>query len=403
MSTQRANINNSMLRWAREDAGLSLEEAAQAIGIPQTKDRSPEQRLKDWEDGQDYPTHNQLATVAKAYFRPVLTFYLAEPPTVETDVADFRTVGDRELKAPSPKLRALISRMKAKQQQVLDLLREEHEQTGVPLEPLQFVGRFREIRDVNAVARDIEAELGIRRNDRNLANDNDGLFRYFRYKAEQCGVFVLAQGDLGHHTTDIDPEDFRGFALADPLVPFVVINDNDAKAARTFTLAHELAHLWIGTSGISNHNPFGRNGADEIDDEKFCNAVASELLLPTLQFEEAWARVDKIDLFNAVRTVASEFSISRAATAHRLWREEKISEDQWWALYNQYQAEWRARRARDQGRNQGGPSWYTIKSYQLGNRLKETVFKALDSGQLTYTRASRILGASPENLKKLRA
>src|SRR3546814_16138482 len=63
--------------------------------------------------------------------------------------------------------------------------------------------------------------------------------------------YVLLIGNLGSHHSAIDIDAFRGFALADPIAPFVVINDRDAKTAWSFTLLHEVAHLWIGATGVS--------------------------------------------------------------------------------------------------------------------------------------------------------
>ena len=79
-------------------------------------------------------------------------------------------------------------------------------------------------------------------------------------------------GNLGSHHSDIDARVFRGFALADPVAPFVVVNEKDSRTAWSFTLLHELAHLWLGQTGVS-----GYDGEAEV--EKFCDAVAARFLL----------------------------------------------------------------------------------------------------------------------------
>lgn len=401
MATQKANINSDILAWARKEAGLSLVEAVHLAKISATKDKTAEQRLDEWENDIDKPTQNQLAAIAKAYYRPVLTFYLPSRPVPNADVADFRTVGDGGVGTPSPKLRALVSKVKARQQEMLELLRDENEEP----EPLPFVGRFRSSRNVEVVARDIERELNLPLNRRERLTDNDALLRLMRNSAEDIGIFVLAQGDLGSHHTDIAPTEFRGFALADPIAPFIVLNDNDARAAQTFTLVHELAHLWMGDTGISNFDPFnGGDGGGRVD-ERFCNAVSAEFLMPNGAITRVWQLHRSLNLPEAIQTIARHFGVSRAAAGHRLWRLGEIDGDRWWPLYRSYQADWAARKKKlsESTDQKPAPVYYPIKAYQLGRRLIRTVLGALDAGEMSYSRASRILGVAPNGFEKLRS
>lgn len=402
MATQKANINSDILAWARKEAGISLAEAASRAKISATKDKTAEQRLDEWEKNKDKPTQNQLAAIAKAYYRPVLTFYLPSRPAPNADVADFRTVGDGGVGAPSPKLRALVSKIKARQQEMLELLRENENEE---LEPLPFVGRFRSRRDVEEVAKDIERVLNLPLSRREQLDGNDALFRLIRNSAEDTGVFVLAQGDLGSHHTDIAPTEFRGFALADPIVPFILLNDNDARAAQTFTLVHELAHLWIGDTGISNFDPFnGEDGSSRVD-ERFCNAVSAEFLMPKEAIARVWQIHRSLNLPEAIRSIARHFGVSRAAVGHRLWRLGKIDGDRWWPLYESYKADWAARKKKlsESKDKKPPPVYYPIKAYQLGRRLIRTVLNALDAGEMSYSRASHILGVAPNGFEKLRS
>jgi Zn-dependent peptidase ImmA (M78 family) len=401
MTAQKANINAKMLSWARKEAGISLAEAAGLAKISATKDKTAEQRLEEWEQNKDRPTQNQLAAIAKAYYRPILTFYLPSPPARNADVADFRTVRDGGVGAPSPKLRALVSKIKARQQEVLELLREDEDEE---LEPLPFVGRFRARRHVEEVANDIERVLNLPLSSRERLNSNDALLRRLRDSAEAKGIFVLAQGDLGSHHTDIDPTEFRGFALADPFVPFVILNDNDARAAQTFTLIHELAHLWIGETGISNFDPFNGGVESDRDNERFCNAVSAEFLMPKKAIIRAWQLHGSLNLSEAIQAIAGNFGLSRAAVGHRLWRLGEIDGDRWWSLYRSYQAEWAAiKKKRSESTDTPPQVYYPIKANQLGRRLIQTVLGALDAGAMSYSRASRILGVAPNGFEKLRS
>ena len=400
MAVHKANINPEILAWAREEAELSLDEAAHQAKVSKTKDKTPEERLEELERGVDTPTQNQLANIAKAYYRPILTFYMPTPPAPNNDVADFRTVADGAIGKLPPKLRALVSRMKARQQEILDLLMDAEEEEQP--EPLPFVGRFEINSNVETVARDIEEVLNLPLERRQRINDRDALFRLLRYGAEDAGVFVLAQGDLGSHQTDIEPSVFRGFALADPIAPFVVLNDNDAKPAQTFTLIHELAHIWIGDTGVSNFDPF-RETPEGSNEERFCNRVSAEFLMPREAMVQSWDRARNLPLHEAIPTIANDFGVSRAAVGIRLLHMGEVEAGRWWPLFNSYKRDWEtARRNRAAAQDDPPPLYYPMKKSQLGGRLITTVLNALDAGRVTYTRASRILGVAPNGFDGLR-
>lgn len=397
MAAQKANINHRMLAWARDEAGLSLPDAARLAKVQQSRKHTAEERLEQWENGEDFPTKNQLQQLAKAYYRPILTFYMRTPPSPNSDVADFRTIADEDVNQASPLLRALVSKMKARQQEVLDILIEEDEEP----EPLPFVGRFSENWNVEAIAKDIEEELGLSQELRAGLTGSAALLILIRNSAEKAGVYVLAQGDLGSHHSDIPPNVFRGFALADPIAPFVVLNDNDAKAAQVFTLLHELAHIWIGDTGISNFNPFDRNQGN--DEERLCNSVAAEFLMPQATILRSWEAYKEQELVAAIEELANSFGVSRAALALRLWKLNQIEERQWWALYEDYKKEWDDIKAKQRSSGGSPPLYFPIKKFQLGTKLIHTILGAVESGEITYTRAARILDAAPENFERLRS
>ena len=99
----------------------------------------------------------------------------------------------------------------------------------------------------------------------------DEAFRILRDAVEQVGVLVILKGNLGHHTCqDLSPNVFRGFAIADPAAPFVVINETDSRSAWSFTPPHELAHVFLGESGISGYE-------SEQAVERLCNEAACPL------------------------------------------------------------------------------------------------------------------------------
>src|SRR5688572_2665865 len=106
--------------------------------------------------------------------------------------------------------------------------------------------------------------------------------------AEEAGVLVMRSSVVGHATKKkVSKKEFQGFAIADSLAPLVFVNSDDFKSAQIFTLAHELAHIWIGASAISNPDPVdvAKNLPASVNKtELFCNRVAAEVLVPEAEF-----------------------------------------------------------------------------------------------------------------------
>jgi transcriptional regulator with XRE-family HTH domain len=224
-----ATLNPRILSWARETAGLSLDEAAQAIGIKESHGKSGVERLAALEAGERDASRSQLLRMAKAYRRSLLVFYLDHPPTSGDRGQDFRTVPGSEPPLYSPTLDALIRDIRGRQG-IMRSLREDAE-----TERLSFIGSV----DMDLAAK-LLAERIIRQIEFNLQTFRrqgsiEDAFTYLRSKIEESGVFVLLLGNLGSHHTDIPVDTFRGYAISDEIAPVVVINDHDARSAWSFT------------------------------------------------------------------------------------------------------------------------------------------------------------------------
>ena len=242
------NINPAILEWARETAGLELEEAASRLDfIKPTDNETAAQRLQAFERGKRKPTRNQLSKFATVYRRPLVTFYMKEPPVKGYRGEDFRQSVGTITRRDNSLLDALLRDIRARQEMVKMLLEDEEEVHVLP-----FVGSAEVDQGAGIVAASIADTLQFDYERREARRSNvDTLFTTLRRQAESAGVFVLLVGDLGSYHTALSVEVFRGFAISDRIAPFVVINDQDAKAARSFTLLHELAHIWLDQSGVS--------------------------------------------------------------------------------------------------------------------------------------------------------
>jgi len=192
-------------------------------------------------------------------------------------------------------------------------------------------------------------------------------------------------------------EIFRGFAIADPLAPMIVINDQDAKTAWSFTALHELVHLWLGKTGVS-----GTDVTAQI--EQYCNDVAGEILLPA---KELVAFPKVVTLQEAI-TEISEFAearrLSRPMVAYKLLRAGVINKPMWSELSAHFHTEWLAFRQRQTERqraSESGPSYYVVRRHRVGPALLGLVRRSIDEGNITYTKASRVLGVKPRNVEPL--
>ena len=379
------NVSPTVLTWARKTAGLTREEAARKLQIGRARGIEPVDRLAALESGDAHPTRPLLAKMAKSYRRPLIALYLDEPPRPSEIGTDFRTT---PLTATSAKqdalVKALVRNVIARQ----GIIRSQLEDDDA--EEVGFVGTI-------AMADGRLAALDALRRVVGGVSDTNSPGREFedlRDAVESAGAYVLLRGDLGNHYTALETAAFRGFALADRLAPFIVINTNDARAAWSFTLLHEVVHLLLGQTGIS--------GADtESDVERFCNDVASEYLLPSsviAAFEVADLGPDQ--LVEAIGRLATEWKVSRSLVAYRLHRSGKVARPLYHTLAETFRRQWsEERKRRDDG--QGGPNYYTVRRHRIGNALLRVVATGLGEGTLSTTKAALVLGVKPTQVGRI--
>ena len=367
-------VNPQILSWARESAGLTLEDAARGIGL---SGEGAVQRLAEMEAGEREPSRPQLLKMADRYRRPLLTFYLQAPPAAAPRTHDFRTLPERE-RGSEAIVDALVRDVKTRQALVRDALEDAEE-----AEPLPFVGSVRAAQGPEALAEAMRAALAFDRDAYRRARTVDDAFRILRDAVEAAGAYVLLIGNLGHHTSNLSPGVFRGMAIADPVAPFVVINETDARSAWPFTLLHELGHIFIGETGISGYD-------SEQAIERLCDDAAARFLLDRGELQ-AVRRGDRFDdLVEEIGTFANARKVSRKMVAYNMLRAGFIPP----ALYRQLADRFDedrlefARRAA----GAGAPDYYVVRRHRVGQRLIRLVDRMMSEGALSATKASKVLG-----------
>jgi Zn-dependent peptidase ImmA (M78 family)/transcriptional regulator with XRE-family HTH domain len=388
-------VNPNVLIWARESAGLDLKTAARRLGLKETKTALPQEKLQRYEEGEKQPSRSLILKMVAQYRRPLLAFYLREPPKAGDRGEDYRTLTHDVDPAQNAIVDALVRSVRARQEIIKDGLISAQDR-----EPLAFIGSADLEAGSSTLASQIIDSSGFERETYRAAGSQEEAFRYLRSRVEGIGVFTLLVGNLGSHHTNIGVEEFRGFALADEIAPFIVINDQDAKVAWSTTLLHELAHLWLGETGISG-------SAIDRTVEKFCNEVASEVLLPEEELAKHFS-FDALDdcssIINEIDDFARRCRVSSRLVAFRLLQRNRISNVDYAVLDTHFQQRYENAKAELKSQaiaNEGGPSYYVVRRHRLGAALLNTSERLLRSGELSTTRVATLLGVRALNVEKL--
>jgi Zn-dependent peptidase ImmA (M78 family) len=387
-------VNPEILVWARETAGLTLEEASQKLRILGTRGISPADRLTAMESGEIEPSRSMLANMAKQYRRPLVVFYMSAPPRQGDRGQDFRKLPQDYSIASEALVDALIRDIRARQRILRAALEDEDEAVRRPL-----VGSMKMADGLEAVVKSIQELVNIDLAEFRRQPSPEDAFALLRASVEALGIFVLLIGDLGSHRTAIGLDAFRGFALADDIAPFIVINDRDSRAAWSFTLIHELAHLLLGQTGISNMYA-------ERKVEKFCNEVAGEFLLPKAELVtlKGIGNLALPEMKQQITDFAQGRNLSSSMVAYSLYQSDTIDHATWLRLSQDFEMLWiegkeiQRKKARERD---GGPNYYIIRRHRIGKNLITLVQRMVHSGSLTTTKASMILGVKSKNVQKL--
>jgi Zn-dependent peptidase ImmA (M78 family) len=364
----RVAVKPELLRWACERTGFDVLDLAP---------RFPQ--LPKWERGEKRPTLKQLEAFAKATHTPFGFLFLPEPPEEPLPIPDFRTVRDARLRRPSPDLLDTIYAMQRRQ----DWLREERIEDEA--DPLEFVGNARLTDDPTAVGQEMRRAVGL----------DDGWAREvptwqaavleLRSRIEDLGVMAVINGVVGNNThRKLDVEEFRGFALTDRYAPLIFVNGADAKSAQMFTLAHELAHVWLGREGEGISGFEGLFPGDS-GIERFCDQAAAEFLVPARELKDQWPAVAKSP--DPFERLARHFKVSPIVAGRRAMDLRLVNREAFFEFYEAY-----VQRERRQAKAVGGGDFYNNQNTRVGKSFATSVIRAAMGGRLTFKEAYDLTG-----------
>jgi Zn-dependent peptidase ImmA (M78 family)/DNA-binding XRE family transcriptional regulator len=370
-----AYVNPTIILWARELGRLTEEKLAKSVGVH-------ENQIRSWQEGKTKPTFNQSVNLANALHIPYGYLFLSEPPKLELPLPDFRTVQTRFPELTPDFLEVVYGALDRH-----DWYKEYIQQYGA--EPLPFVGSFTMKDDPVDVAASIRQTLSL---DSELRLTSPSVSKYLTAlsdKAEAAGILIMRSGVVGNNVRrGLDAEEFQGFAVADPVAPIVFVNAADYVSARVFTLAHELAHIWIGKSGISNPDE-AEIVKPRVGTESFCNAVAAETLVPKSEFLARWTSFP-----NSVRDLAGDFRVSRLVILRRAYEFDSIDRDQFFSWLPQVKG---VRKKRKGGR---GDHLANIAA-RHSPRFMDSIIKDVRTGGTPFTDGARLLDMQVRTFARL--
>jgi Zn-dependent peptidase ImmA (M78 family)/transcriptional regulator with XRE-family HTH domain len=364
----RVAIKPEMVQWARKRAGLDVDALASRFA-----------KLPEWEAGKAQPTFKQLQAFAQATHVPFGYLFLPEPPDEPLPIPDFRTVRNRQLGAVSPDLRETIQSM----QRRLDWLRDERREDGAP--PREFVGSARLTDDPEAVGREMRRTLELDDGWAASVRSWEEAVGRLRIAIEGLGAMAVINGVVGNSTHRVlDVEEFRGFALSDPHAPLIFVNGADAKSAQMFTLAHELAHLWLGEAGegLSGFPGIFPDGGKV---ETFCDRAAAECLVPAMELKAVWPEVKRET--SPFERLARRFKVSPIVIGRRAMDLRLVERKAFFEFYEEY-----TQRERRQRQDASGGDFYRNQNARIGVRFATEVVRAAKEGRIGFKQAYDLTG-----------
>lgn len=367
------------LQWARKRAGLDVADLAQKLGVT-------EEKVIAWEQSGEL-RFSLAEKLASATHTPLGYLFLPKPPTEKLPVSDFRTVGTKSLDAPTPELLDIVNDALRKQDWYRDYV------IRLGGEELPFVKSLSTSSNTVEAADKIRAVIAWGADLRDAAASWEAALSQQVDAVEEAGILVMRSGIVGNNThRPLSVSEFRGFALSDNYAPLVFINGKDSKAAQIFTLAHELVHIWLGVSGVSNLN---QTYSPKVSTEQFCNNVAAELLVPLAELKLQWEAVQEKP--DRIKQLVKHFKVSSLVILRRLRDADYLTNDEFSRLYTDEITQFHQTHS-----GSGGGDFYRTLRVRLGKRFASALISSTLEGTTPYRDAFQLLGVkNSENMQRL--
>ncbi len=378
MAKPVVGVNAQVLKWARVQAGYSVDDVA-------TFFKKETEVIEGWESGKAAPTYVQLERLAYGlYKRPLALFFFPEPPVEEDAAQSFRTLPDFEIENLSSDTRFALRQARAMQLALSEL------NEGInPCKDRVFIDlRLKRNDSVSSSAERLREYLGRPLADQVRWRTSELALQQWREAVQDKGIFVFKRS--------FKQRDISGFCLIDREFPVVYLNNGTSYTRQIFTLLHEVAHILLQTNGITKQNDRYINSlrGPERQIEIFCNRFTAEFLVPTRDFSEQVGSDSTSD--QGINHLTARYKVSREVVLRRLLDRKAIDQD----YYEKKTKEW----AEDYGRRSvstGGGDYYANQATYLGNRFLSIAFSKFYQGRCTLEQLADYLNVKVQSIPGL--
>lgn len=369
-------INSTILTWARERNGFSVEELAEKT------DLSPYE-IEMWEAGIEAPSYDRLEDIADQLKTPIAVFFFPEPPNLDDPKKKFRRLPDYEFDRLSSDTIQTIYLAQAYQDSLAELASGElpEKQIFRDLSPKSV--------SVKKLAESARAYLGITTKQQFSFRSSESAFKAWRHAFELAGVFTFKDS--------LEDRFVSGFCLLHERFPVIMVNNSNSFSRQLFTIAHELGHILFGVHGITDVDEKYFDLMEQADRELEikCNEFAAHLLVPEEEF-----RKDMVSFRAAgpeiIPQIAQKYSVSREVVLRRLFEHKLVTSETYDALSKQWNKDY----LRSRTEKPGGDYYRTRLAY-LGEGFTHLAFERFYEGRLNKVQVATHLNINARNIDKL--
>lgn len=362
-------IKTSVIRWACDRIGFLYSELSASNDF---------KALAKETEGVVSLTLKQAEKLAKVLRYPFV-YLLLDSPVTDIDklpIADFRSCEGKSVK-PNINLKEQIEYCQNQQDWFSDYV------NTCDLDVFKYNGKFSLHDDPQDAGLKLKKffKISYRLN----LNADDYLER-LKCIFENSGILVTSSKVLKNTQHRLSLSDFRGFALFDDNAPLIFINGNDSTSAQIFTLCHELGHIVLGQSGVSD---VVKNNTIKI--ETWCNEFAATILMPKKDVIDTFYQHINISQFLADATKI--FHVNGIALLHRIYNLNLIDKDtlhkEWVKAEATYQDELKTLQSSSERSNF---SYYKTVYSRLSRLLLQSLISSTSVGNTTFRDATYLLG-----------